>query len=65
MGKIVFRCPETGRAVPTGIEMTEELFQATFPSRGDGIRECPACGGDHQWEKKDAWVETGHDQGSL
>ena len=54
MGVIMIRCPQTGRAIPTGIEMDTAEFQRApvFFSRV----QCPVCGREHEWFAKDAWV---------
>jgi hypothetical protein len=54
MGVIMIRCPRTGQDVPTGIEMRSSDFQRApvFFARV----QCPACGREHEWFAKDAWV---------
>ena len=54
MGAIMIRCPQTGRAIPTGIEMDTAEFQRApvFFSRV----QCPVCAREHEWFAKDAWV---------
>jgi hypothetical protein len=54
MGAIMIRCPQTGREIPTGIEMDIAEFQRApvFFSRV----QCPLCGREHEWFAKDAWV---------
>ena len=56
MGTVMIRCPATGRAVPTGIEMDLAKFQQTavFFSRS----YCPHCRIHHEWFAKEAWIET-------
>jgi len=51
---IMIRCPRTGQDVPTGIEMRSSDFQRApvFFARV----QCPACGREHEWFAKDAWV---------
>lgn len=54
MARVVTRCPNMGRLVPTGFHLTEaklEQQQAQYSFR------CSACGLIHQWTRKDAWVE--------
>ena len=54
MGLVMFRCPETGRAVSTGIETDHATFRSmpVFFSR----TFCPLCRLAHEWFAKDAWV---------
>ncbi|MCA1415879.1 hypothetical protein I6F30_32860 [Bradyrhizobium sp. NBAIM20] len=58
MGMVMIKCPETGRAISTGIEMDRERFRcsAVFFSR----TYCGMCAATHEWFAKEAWVcETG------
>ena len=54
MGSIMIRCPQSGREIPTGIEMDIAEFQRApvFFSRV----QCPVCDQEHEWFAKDAWV---------
>jgi hypothetical protein len=54
MGVVMIRCPQTGRDVPTGLEMDVSEFQRApvFYSRV----WCPECNVLHEWFAKDAWV---------
>ena len=54
MGVIMIRCPQTGREIPTGIEMDTAEFRRApvFFSRV----QCPVCAREHEWFAKDAWV---------
>jgi hypothetical protein len=54
MGTVMVRCPETQRAIATGIEVDRAIFHATpvFFSR----TLCPHCRITHEWFAKDAWV---------
>lgn len=55
MGTIMFKCPETGLAVSTGMRATRRGFAATpvFFARSF----CPHCRTTHEWFAKDAWVD--------
>jgi hypothetical protein len=57
MGAIMIRCPQTGRDIPTGIEMDTAEFRRApvFFSRV----HCPVCYREHEWFAKDAWVCEG------
>jgi hypothetical protein len=63
MGAIMIRCPQTGREIPTGIEMDVSEFQRApvFFSRV----QCPVCARRHEWFAKDAWVCDGGDTQSA
>jgi hypothetical protein len=54
MGAIMIRCPQTGREIPTGIEMDTTEFQRS-PVFFSTV-QCPVCNGEHEWFAKDAWV---------
>jgi hypothetical protein len=51
---VMIKCPQTGRAIPTGIQVDRERFRASavFFSR----TRCPACDTDHAWFAREAWV---------
>jgi len=55
MGNVMFECPVTGEAVPTGLRAERAKFYASpvFFSRS----YCPHCDRDHEWFAGDAWVE--------
>lgn len=55
MGKIMIRCPRTGRDFETGLEMEGARFQRTpvFFARSP----CPHCGVEHEWFAAHAWVQ--------
>nr|WP_246583785.1 hypothetical protein [Bradyrhizobium iriomotense] len=54
MGMVMIKCPETGNAIPTGIEMDGERFRcsAVFFSR----TYCRMCAATHEWFAREAWV---------
>jgi hypothetical protein len=54
MGMVMVKCPQTGRAIPTGIETDRESFarRPVFYSR----TRCPSCRIDHNWFAQEAWV---------
>jgi hypothetical protein len=54
MGLIMIRCPESGREIPTGIEMDMAEFQRA-PVFFSTV-QCPVCNREHEWFAKDAWV---------
>ena len=54
MGVMMITCPNTGRAVPTGIE-TDGLSFAAIPDVPIQTK-CPVCGSVHVWWKREAWI---------
>ena len=60
MGRLMIRCPVTGREISVGLEMDDSRFRASpvFFSRS----YCAFCRTEHEWFAKDAWV---CDQASL
>ena len=54
MGMVMIKCPETGHAIPTGIEMDRERFRCStvFFSR----TYCGVCAATHEWFAREAWV---------
>jgi hypothetical protein len=63
MGVVMIRCPATGRAVATGIEMDLAKFRRTavFFSRS----YCPYCRTHHEWFAREAWIEEATSQEST
>ena len=54
MSAVLIRCPNTGEPVPTGIETEPAVFRK-LPNVSSRMR-CPACGEDHLWSVKTAWL---------
>jgi hypothetical protein len=54
MGIVMIRCPETQRAIPTGMQVDRATFHSTLVFFSRTI--CPLCGATHEWFAKDAWV---------
>jgi hypothetical protein len=54
VGTLMIKCPNTGRAISTGMAMDGPSFASTpvFFSR----TFCPFCRTNHHWFAKDAWV---------
>ena len=54
MGMVMVKCPQTGQAIPTGIETDRESFACStvFFAR----TRCPLCRADHAWFAREAWV---------
>jgi endogenous inhibitor of DNA gyrase (YacG/DUF329 family) len=54
MGVVMITCPNTGRAVSTGIETDAR----SFASLSDVPKQskCPVCGSVHVWWKREAWI---------
>jgi hypothetical protein len=55
MGIVMVRCPNTGRAISTGIETDAARFRRTIVFMGRS--HCPHCRVEHEWFAGDAWVE--------
>jgi hypothetical protein len=55
MGTIMIRCPNTGRAISTGIE-TDPV---TFVHLPDLLSQskCSLCGAEHVWWTREAWLD--------
>ena len=54
MGRLMIRCPTTGREISVGIEADDSHFRSSpvFFSRS----YCTFCRTEHEWFAKDAWV---------
>ncbi len=55
MGIIMIKCPQTGRAVPTGLKSDRETFQRSIVFFGN--TRCPICAANHNWFAREAWVD--------
>jgi len=55
MGMIMFKCPQSGRAIPTGIKSDRETFLRSIVFFGNTL--CPDCRANHNWFAREAWVE--------
>jgi hypothetical protein len=54
MGVVMITCPNTGRAVSTGIETDAPSF-ASLPDVPTQSK-CPVCASVHVWWKHEAWL---------
>jgi len=54
MSSVMVRCPNTGQAVSTGIEVEPSVFRK-LPKVAARMH-CPACGQDHVWLTSSAWL---------
>ena len=54
MGRLMIRCPVTGREISSGIEADRSRFRASavFFARS----YCEFCRVEHEWFAKEAWV---------
>jgi hypothetical protein len=52
---VMVKCPQTGRAIPTGIKTDCESFRRSpvFFAR----TRCPICHTDHAWFAPEGWVD--------
>jgi hypothetical protein len=64
VGTVLIKCPQTGRAISTGIKADRNSFlcSAVFFAR----THCPICATNHEWFSREAWVhEPNVDRGEL
>jgi hypothetical protein len=55
MERLLFICPTTRRAVDVGIESELDTLLRIRMNR---VRaKCPACGGSHEWQVRDAQLD--------
>jgi hypothetical protein len=54
MSSVMIRCPNTGRAVSTAIEVESQVFRKLPKIRARML--CPACGQEHDWNVSSAWL---------
>jgi hypothetical protein len=54
MSVLMFRCPNTGTELSTGIEIDAATFEQ-LPDIRSYIR-CPVCKVDHSWSTREAWL---------
>lgn len=55
MGMVVVKCPQTGRAIDTGITADRDSFRRATVFFGR--TRCPICKTDHPWFSREAWVD--------
>ncbi len=56
MGVIKIICTVTNKPVSTGIPHDRGTWSQT-QIQSATLSRCPACGGTHEWDAVDAWVE--------
>lgn len=61
MSALMIRCPQTGQLIFTGIE-TDQISLNKTPDVPMHAR-CPACGREHMWWKREAWLEDAPSMG--
>ena len=54
MGRVMVRCPQTGRAISTGIETDAARFNSMPVFFGHTW--CPHCRTIHHWFAREAWI---------
>jgi hypothetical protein len=54
VGTVMIKCPQTGRAIPTGMKADRDKFRrsAVFFARA----YCSICQTNHEWFAREAWV---------
>lgn len=57
MADVMIKCPVTGVPVATGIGMDFESLK-NVDMRDNTLGDCPSCGQDHVWQKKDAFPDS-------
>jgi hypothetical protein len=55
MPRLMIKCPETRRAIYTGLMLTRTEFPDADLQVAD--IKCPHCGKTHSWSKPDAYLE--------
>jgi hypothetical protein len=55
MAEVMIRCPATGRAIATGIDVDAAEFRRmpVFFCRSP----CPHCKTSHEWFAREAWID--------
>jgi hypothetical protein len=54
MPMVMIRCPQTGKAVATGIDTDPESFRKLPDVLAFVL--CPHCGLEHAWRRDEAWL---------
>jgi endogenous inhibitor of DNA gyrase (YacG/DUF329 family) len=54
MSSVMIKCPITGEPVSTAIETEPSVFRKLPKVAGRML--CPACGQEHVWATKSAWL---------
>jgi hypothetical protein len=54
VGVVMIKCPQTGRAIPTGMKADRERFRCSTVFFAHAY--CSICRVNHQWFAGDAWV---------
>jgi hypothetical protein len=57
MPRVMIKCPNTNKFVPTGFALDKASFENPSYILGNNTVRCPACGKDHTWSKADAILE--------
>jgi hypothetical protein len=56
IGTVMVRCPNTGQAVSTGVEMDGATF-ANLPAIRARLL-CPVCRQEHDWPVREGWLDS-------
>lgn len=56
MGRVMIRCPKTGKPAFTGMDMPKETVESDDITMSGNSFQCDRCGQMHTWDMKDAWV---------
>lgn len=55
MARVMIECPQTGRMVYTGLNLSWNTFE--IYKIGESCIECPYCGEVHVWTRPDAVLD--------
>lgn len=61
MGALMIKCPNTGSAISTGLQMNRSTFNNMPVFFGRTL--CPICQTQHEWFARAAWVQEPKVQG--
>lgn len=51
MGRLLIKCPESEKMIPTGMEMDQRSFKGSTLQNNSVL--CPECGKTHNWDRDD------------
>lgn len=56
MGRVMIKCPNTGKLVFTGVLSAKNMFDKSA-IKETRMAKCPACGKEHIWTKEQAVLQ--------
>ncbi len=57
MRNVMIRCPSTGTPVSTNVVVQDDASYASLPVEEAVLRDCPACGDTHVWDKRESFLD--------